>query len=95
MILARVLGNVVTPVQHEFFDGQKLLLVRPEKPTGAPAGGTLVAIDRVHAGPGDRVLVIHEGSSTRDLIGRSDAPVRTVVVGVVDQVELERDARER
>jgi microcompartment protein CcmK/EutM len=45
------------------------------------------------------VLVIDEGNSSRQLLGAPDAPVRTVVVGVVDYVEREGrlvyDHRER
>jgi microcompartment protein CcmK/EutM len=35
------------------------------------------------------VLVIDEGNSGRQVIGRPDAPVKTVIVGVVDYVELD------
>jgi len=88
VILARVVGTVVAPVKHAVFEGQKLLLVRGESPRGEATGPNLVAVDRAQAGIGDRVLVLHEGSSARDLVGRGDAPVRAAVVAVVDDVEL-------
>lgn len=91
MRIARVIGTVVTPVQHEFFDGQKLLLVRPESPTGDPIGATVVAIDRAQAGEGDRVLLMQEGSSARTILERDDAPARAVVVGIIDNIEMNRD----
>ena len=89
MRIARVIGSVVAPVKHEFFRGHKLLLVRPESPTGVPEGTTVVAIDRAQAGPGDRVLLMQEGSSARTIVEQDDAPVRAVVVGVIDNIEFE------
>ena len=47
-------------------------------------------IDRVQAGPGDRVLVMSEGNGVRQLMGKGDIlPIRSLVVGVVDEVELQ------
>jgi microcompartment protein CcmK/EutM len=89
MFLAEVLGTVVSPVQHPVLAGEKLLLLRVLRPDGTPAGRTRVALDRARAGVGERVLVIDEGNSGRQLVARENAPVKTVVVGVVDYVELE------
>lgn len=91
MKLARVVGTVVTPVQHPAYDGRRLLAVRPVRPDGTDAPGErmYVAIDRAHAGPGDTVLLLAEGSSTRALIGDEHAPIRCAVVGVVDEIALE------
>lgn len=88
MFLAEVLGTVVSPVQHPVLAGEKLLLLRVLQPDGSPAGKTRIALDRARAGVGERVLVVDEGNSGRQLVGRADAPVKTVVVGVVDYVEL-------
>lgn len=88
MIIARVLGSVVSTVHHEAYDGHKLLVVQPELPDGKPKGGSFLALDFVHAGPGDRVLVIVEGSSTRTLVDNEMAPVHAAIVGVIDEVDL-------
>ena len=94
MYLARVVGTVVAPVQHPFYAGKKLLKVRPTDPSGRELGKDIklpydhVAVDRVHAGVGDLVLVLSEGSSARDLFEEPNAPVRSVVIGVVDLVEI-------
>ena len=88
MFLAEVLGTVVSPVQHPVLAGEKLLLLRVLKPDGTSTGRTRIALDRARAGTGDRVLVVDEGNAGRQLVGRENAPVKTVVVGVVDYVEL-------
>lgn len=99
MFLGQVIGTVVTPVQHPTLDGRTQLLVRPVTPTGEPTGKTRVAVDHAGAGVGDRVLVIDEGNSGRQLIGVKDAPIKTLVVAVVDSIECEGvqvyDHRER
>lgn len=94
MILGTVVATVVAPIQHPFYEGKKLLLVRAEHPDdGQPAGeGTLLAVDRVGAGIGEKVLVLKEGSSARHLFGQDEAPVRTVIVGVVDEIEMDGQA---
>ena len=89
MFLAEVTGTVVSPVQHPTLEGRTLLLLRPLDPSGRPTGKTRIGIDGAQAGVGDRVLVIDEGNSGRQLIDVANAPVKTIVVGVVDYVEFE------
>lgn len=90
MIIGTVIGTVVAPIQHPFYDGKTLLLVLAEQPhDGSPAReGTLLAVDRVGAGVGEKVLVMKEGSSARFLFEQEAAPVRTVIVGVIDEIEM-------
>ncbi len=88
MFLAQVIGSVVSPVQHPSLDGRTLLLLRPVGPTGERCAKTRIAVDRSGAGVGDRVLAIDEGNSGRQLLGVPDAPIKTIVIGVVDSIEL-------
>ena len=88
MFLAEVVGTVVSPVQIPVLDGEKLLLLRPVGPDGTASGKTRIALDRAQAGVGDRVIVVDEGNSARQILGDPKAPVKTVVVGVVDYVEV-------
>ena len=89
MFLGEVIGNVVSPVQVSQLDGRTLLLVRPITPQGEPTGVARIAVDRAQAGVGDRVLVIDEGNSGRQILDQPGAPIKTLVVGVVDYVELD------
>ncbi len=91
MFLAEVIGTVVSPVQIPILDGEKLLLLRPVTPRGERTGKTRVGIDRAQAGVGDRVLVLDEGNGARQILGDPDGAVKTVVVGVVDYLELAED----
>jgi ethanolamine utilization protein EutN len=87
MILGRVCGTIVSTVQHPFYQGRKQLIVRACTPDGAFDGDRyVVAVDLVGAGVGETVLVEDEGNSARQLLDARDAPVRSVVVGIVDEV---------
>ena len=92
MIIGTVKGNIVSTIHHPFYGGKKLLVVEREDFQGK-AGGYLIAVDSgVSAGVGDRVLVIDEGNSARQVVGDASAPLRSIIVGVIDQLELEEEA---
>ena len=86
MFLARVVGDVVATIKHPALEQRKLLLVQPLAGDGAPVGRVAIAVDSVDAGVGDHVLVVDEGNSAAQVLHRPRGPVRTVVVGVVDEV---------
>jgi microcompartment protein CcmK/EutM len=89
MILGTVRGNIVSTINHPFYDGKKLLIVEKEDFAGKP-GGYLIAIDGgVSAGVGERVLVIDEGNSARQVVKNKDAPLRSIIIGIVDRVDSE------
>jgi microcompartment protein CcmK/EutM len=89
MFLADVIGTVVAPVQNKFLDGRKLLVLRPLTPDGRPALKTRVAIDKIGAGVGDRVICLDEGNGGRQVLETGPkGPVKTVVIGYVDAIEL-------
>lgn len=87
MNVARVVGEVVATIKHGDLTGQKLLLVQPVTPAGEAVGRVAIAVDAVQAGPGDLVLVADEGNSAAQVLRRSRGAVRTVIVGVVDDIE--------
>lgn len=90
MKLARVLGSVVATAKHPAFHGHKTLLVQPIDDRGQDAGDTIIAVDRAQAGPGDVVLVNQEGNGSRQMLGTIDGklPIRSVIVGIVDEVDV-------
>lgn len=88
MKIARVAGTVVSTINHPLFDERKLLLCDLLTPDGDPTGSYAIAVDLVDAGVGERVLVLDEGNSARQLLNWKDGPIRAVVVGIVDDVTL-------
>jgi len=88
MFLARVVGEVVATTKHPHLAGQRLLLVQPEITPGRPQPPSMIAVDSVDAGIGDRVLVADEGNTAAQVLRKARGPVRTVIVGVVDETDL-------
>jgi microcompartment protein CcmK/EutM len=86
MILAEVVGTVVSTRKDSGLVGFKLLLTREVDLTFRPTGSMVVAADAVGAGLGEIVLVA-SGSSARLTEVTRDRPVDAVIAGIVDSVE--------
>ena len=87
MIIGTVRGTIISTINHPFYDGKKMMIVEKEDFSGK-AGGYLIAIDGgVGVGVGERVLVIDEGNSARQIVKDSKAPLRSIIVAIVDQVD--------
>ena len=88
MILGRVKGQVVATIKHEAYANRRLLMLDRIDPQGNDLGGYLVAIDTVGARDDQIVLVIDEGNSARQIVDSSTAPIRAVIIGIVDEVHI-------
>jgi microcompartment protein CcmK/EutM len=89
MKIGRIAGTVVSTINSPVFDGRRLLIVDLLGAEGEPAGGYVIAIDTVDAGAGETVLVLDEGNSARQVLEAPNAPVRAVVVGIVDELTVD------
>ena len=87
MILGRVQGEVVATIKHPAYANRRMLLLDRIDPLGNDLGGYLVAIDAVDAGIGQTVLVIDEGNSARQVVDDPSAPIRSVIIGIVDRID--------
>ena len=85
MKVGRVIGTVVSTINHPFFDGERLLLCRLVD-RESDTGSYLICTDRVGAGSDETVLILDEGSSARQIYDVDTGPIRSVVVGIVDDV---------
>lgn len=93
MNLCRVLGTVVATEKLEVFVGRKLLVVQPLDEHQQPLGKSFIAIDHSScAGKGDLVLVMSEGGGVRQVLQDKTAPIRALIVGVVDAVDVPKQA---
>ena len=88
MILGKVVGTITSTINHPFYDGKKLLLVEKIETDGKAQSGNLVAVDRAGAGAGETVLVLDEGNGARQVFESADGPVRSVIVGIVDEINV-------
>ena len=91
MILGRVTGNVVSTIHHPIVDGRKLLLAERLDQEGKPTGAYIIALDGIGAGRGETVLILDEGSGARQILNDASAPVRSIIVGIVDELYLAQE----
>jgi ethanolamine utilization protein EutN len=87
MQIGEVVGSVVATQKNKKLEGAKLLLVQPLTLEGKPRGTTVLAIDSVGAGVGERVLLVIEGKAAGDALGKKAAAVDAAIIGIVDIVD--------
>jgi ethanolamine utilization protein EutN len=94
MIIARILGTVVSTQKDERLIGKKLLIVKPINLDGTDQSGYVVAVDTVGAGFHEKVLIV-AGSSARLAEGNKDCPVDSAIIGVIDSYEFSTDLEKK
>ena len=92
MILARVVGTVVATRKDPRLEGKTLLVLQHINPDDTPKDTYVVALDTVGAGVRDRVLCV-AGSSARMASGMKDTPVDMAIVGIIDEISLDKGTR--
>ena len=90
MLVARVLGPLVSTQKHRKFEGSKLLLVQPLTENDEPRGPVLLAVDTVGAGVHEKVLVVLDGKAAGDAMQKKAAPVDAAIVAIIDHVDVDR-----
>lgn len=89
MIVGKVIGNVWATRKDSALNGLKLLVVKPLDHYSGTDRPELVAADAVGAGIGEVVLVV-TGSSARRSLDKEQCPIDAMVVGIVDEVEIDK-----
>ncbi|NOY54401.1 MAG: EutN/CcmL family microcompartment protein [Actinobacteria bacterium] len=89
MKVARVVGTVVSTISSPVFDHRTLLVCDLLDAAGDADGDYLIAVDTVGAGAGETVLILDEGTSARQVVGWETAPIRAVVIGIVDEMVVD------
>jgi ethanolamine utilization protein EutN len=86
VIIGRVIGEIYSTINHPFYNGKKLMMVEKTTPEGRALDDYLVAVDSVGAGPGERVLIVDEGNSARQIVKSDSGPIRSIIVGIIDEI---------
>jgi len=89
MIICQVVGHVWSTKKDPQMEGIKLMVVREKD---GPKKKVYVAGDTVGAGIGEMVLVV-TGSTARNVFRRDNIPIDMAIVGIIDNLEADLDAR--
>ena len=90
MQLARVIGDVVATVKDANLSGIRFLVLQPIAASGDDAGRTLVALDSVGAGVGERVFFVR-GREAAFPFYPGEPPADATVIGIVDHWDLDAE----
>ena len=86
MKIGQVTGTVVSTIHLPIITGRRMLLVDLLDLDGEATGDYVIASDTVDAGAGETVLILDEGTGARQVLDEPEAPIRAVVVGIVEEV---------
>jgi microcompartment protein CcmK/EutM len=86
MILAKVVGTVVCSSRNDGIAGARYLLVEKTDQHGGKKGDYLVALDMIGVGY-DELVLVTEGSPSRETPFTVNKPVDALVVGIVDMID--------
>ncbi|MEA2203582.1 MAG: hypothetical protein QOE77_358 [Blastocatellia bacterium] len=89
MLLAKVLGNVVATQKNVRYENASVMLCQQITPQGEETGSTILALNAVDAGVGDKVLIVQEGwSASTAATGKPGAAIDSAIIGVIDYIDL-------
>jgi microcompartment protein CcmK/EutM len=92
MLLAKVIGTVVSSRKDPNISGFKLLMLRQMDPETLEEGSVVVAVDAVGAGVDEYVLYA-SGSSARQTEVTRNKPCDAVVMAIVDEWAIDGEQR--
>jgi microcompartment protein CcmK/EutM len=94
MVLAKVVGTVVSTRKEQSMESLRFMLVQPVDVNGKPSGSQVVAVDTVGSGPGEYVLFA-SGSSARQTVVTDNRPCDAAIMAIVDNWEIDGEIKYR
>ena len=85
MQLGIVIGFATSTVKHPSFAGWRLAIVQPLNAKYEPEADCVVAVDKMNAGAGQRVIINSDGKAAREYVGHDKSPARWFVIGLADE----------
>ncbi len=92
MHLGRVVGKVWSTMKNSSLETQRLLIVQPVTPELAATGRQLICLDSVGAGAGELVYWCRGKESSFPFLP-VEVPVDNTIVGIVDELHVDRSRR--
>lgn len=86
MILGKVVGTIVSNTINDGIKGSRYLLVEKTDQYGKKKGDYLVALDIIGVA-NDELVMVTEGSPSRETPQTVNKPVDALIVGIVDSID--------
>jgi ethanolamine utilization protein EutN len=89
MVIGTVIGNIWATRKEEHLTGLKFLVVQPERlEKNNPLQPAFIAVDRIGAGLGDRVMVTK--GTPASYFEDANIPIDALIIGIIDAIEKGR-----
>lgn len=88
MFLAKVKHSVTATHKHPAYKAKRVFVVRRVEPNGKQLAEEWLAVDSVGAGIGDTVVCGGAPGAARQVFGLELAPIRTMIIAIVDQIDM-------
>ena len=85
MQIAVVQGRATSTVKHKSLQGARLLICQALGIDGKASGDPVIAVDKLGAGSGDKVLISSDGGGLREVLKDNNSPARWWTIGIVDE----------
>lgn len=92
MLLAKVVGTLVSTRKEKSLESLKFLVLKQIDPEGVETGAYVIAADAVGAGVGEVVLYA-TGSSARQTVMTDQRPCDAVIMAIVDLWEVDEEVK--
>jgi carbon dioxide concentrating mechanism protein CcmL len=86
MILGKVVGTIVSSTINDGIKGSRCLLVEKTDQYGKKLGDYIVALDIIGVA-NDELVMVTEGSPSRETPETINKPVDALIVGIVDLID--------
>ncbi|MEI6749875.1 MAG: EutN/CcmL family microcompartment protein [Bacteroidales bacterium] len=86
MILGKVVGTIVSSTINDGIKGSRYLLIEKTSQQGKKKGDYLVALDIIGAAY-DELVMVTEGSPSRETPLTINKPLDALIVGIVDLID--------
>jgi microcompartment protein CcmK/EutM len=86
MILGKVVGSVVSSIINDGMKGSRYLLIDKTDQFGSRKGDFIVALDILGVAY-DELVMVSEGSPSRETLSTTGKPVDALIVGIVDLID--------
>lgn len=95
MLLGRVIGTVVACEVYEGLAGVPLLVVQPLTKSGEPKGDPVVCADSTQMAGPEELVYFEGGREAAMTLHEVFVPVDHAIVGIVDDIHLSNESKER
>ena len=85
MIIGRVIGNVVSVIKEDSYNGFKLLVVQEMNIDGSYEDNFLVSVDLIGVG-NDEIVMVTCGTSSRATEETHEKPIDSVIVAKINKL---------